>query len=138
TLGSATTTSTTLRLGRESVDSVTLAGSGSCGAARDASNAVVKQIACGALDLGGGGSGVPEGLIPDGATSRALVGSCTGALCLLAPTDGSGGGVDCTDTGCNFGPPLPIPNGGLSTCLVNTFAQPVRRTLAKGTRQAAA
>src|SRR5262249_12403 len=66
----------------------------------------------------------------------ALVGSCTGALCLLAPTDGSGGGVDCTDTGCNFGPPLPIPNGGLSTCVVNTFAQPVSGTVDKGTGQA--
>ena len=65
---------------------------------------------------------MPEGLIPDGATNRVLVGSCAGSVCTLAATSSGGGGIDCTDVGCNFGPPLPIPNGGLSTCVVNTFA----------------
>src|SRR5262249_36219621 len=122
TTSTTPTTSTTLPPGTELLDVTTVAGSGSCGSVLDGSDTVIRAIACGGLDLGGGNSSVPEGLIPDGATSRVLVGPCSGSVCGLAPSDGSGGGIDCTDVGCNFGPPLPIPNGSLSTCVINTFA----------------
>ncbi len=127
------TTTTTLPPGTELLDVTTVAGSGSCGTIRDGADVVLRSIACGGLDLGGGGSTVPEGLIPDGATNRVVVGPCTGSVCDLAPTSGSGGGIDCTDVGCRFGPPLPIPNGGLSTCVVNTFAGSGSGSLDKST-----
>src|SRR5262249_53427721 len=56
-----------------------------------------------------------------------------GSICDLAPTSGGGGGIDCTDVGCSFGPPLPIPNGNLSTCVINTFADAGSGTLDKST-----
>jgi hypothetical protein len=128
-----TTTSTTLPAGSELLDIVTVLGSGNCGTVRDGSASLLKSIACGGLDLGGGGSTVPEGLIPDGATSRLLISSCAGSVCDVAPVAASGGGIDCTDVGCNFGPPLPIPNASLSTCVVNTFAQAISGTIDKST-----
>src|SRR5262249_61581629 len=39
---------------------------------------------------------------------------------------------DCTDTGCNFGTPLPIPNPTLpilTTCVLNTFQSAASGTL---------
>jgi hypothetical protein len=39
---------------------------------------------------------------------------------------------DCTDTGCNFGTPLPIPNPAapaLTTCVLNTWSAPASGTL---------
>lgn len=133
TVPTSSTTSTTLPPGAELLDLITTIGSGNCGDTRDGSAAVLRALACGGLDIGGGGTAVPEGLIPDGATSRLLLGSCAGSVCALAPTGASGGGIDCTDAGCSFGPPLPIPNAGLSTCVVNTFAQAVSGTVDKST-----
>jgi hypothetical protein len=86
------------------------------------------ELSCGGLNLGGGLSTVLEGPTPDGATSRFTV-SCNGASCTLGPTNAAGPGFQCTNTGCSFGPPLPVPNGGLTTCVGNTFAAPASGTL---------
>jgi hypothetical protein len=117
----STTTSTLPPAGTKVLDFTTTAGAGSCGSSKNASNAVITNLACGALDLGGGASTVPEGPVPDGATSRFLVSNCVGNACTLGAS-GGGLGIDCTAAGCAFGPPLPISNGGLSTCIVNSFA----------------
>lgn len=118
------TTTTTLVPGTPLLDVTTTAGLGDCGEIRDAGATPLRAIACGGLDIGGGASSVPEGLIPDGATNRFVIGNCTGSSCTLEPTAAAGDGFDCTSTGCRFGPPLPIPNSGLSVCVVNTIASP--------------
>jgi len=86
---------------------------------------VIKALSCGGLNIGGGGSTVPEGPTPAGAPTR-FNASCGGGICsLTARTAAQDGGPNsCTDTGCNFGTFLSIPNGGLSTCVHNTFAMP--------------
>jgi hypothetical protein len=121
TLGTSTT-STSLPPGAQLLDFTTTIGSGPCGETRTGASAHIVDLACGGLNLGGGEATVHEGLIPDGSTSRFLVTNCVGDDCDLAATQGAGGGIDCTDTGCSFGPPLEIPNGGLTTCIVNRFA----------------
>jgi hypothetical protein len=92
----------------------------------------IKSLTCGGLNIGGGGSTVAEGPTPDGSASRFTT-SCTGSSCTLggfstAPAANSTQ-PDCTTTGCNFGTPLPVPNGGLSTCVANTFASAASGTL---------
>ncbi|MGH7895103.1 MAG: hypothetical protein ACREQL_10565, partial [Candidatus Binatia bacterium] len=124
TAPTTTSTTTTLPAGTTVLDFTTTPGIGVCGTSRDGASGVIQDLGCGTLNLGGGASSVPEGPIPDGATSRFVVTSCSGSNCTLAPTGGPAGTIECTNTGCNFGPPLPIPNAGLSTCIVNTFASP--------------
>jgi len=120
----STSTTTTLPAGTTVLDFTTTPGAGVCGTSRDGTSGLIQNLGCGTLNLGGGGSSVPEGPVPDGATSRYVVTSCAGSDCTLAPTNAPAGVIDCTGTGCNFGPPLPIPNAGLSTCIVNTLAAP--------------
>jgi hypothetical protein len=119
---SSTSTTTQPPAGTIVLDFTTTAGSGGCGVMSAAGNVPIRNLGCGTLDLGGGGSSVPEGPIPDGATNRFIVNNCVSNNCTLAPSPGGDVGIDCTVTGCRFGPPLPIPNGGLSTCVVNSFA----------------
>jgi hypothetical protein len=95
----------------------------------DGSNATIRNLACGSLNLGGGASSVPEGRIPDGATNRFLVTGCAGNACTLGASGGAAGGIDCTAASCPFGPPLPIVNAGLSTCVVNSFASDAGGTI---------
>jgi hypothetical protein len=85
---------------------------------------VIKDLHCGGLNIGGGPSTVAEGATPENATSRFTITGCTGSVCNLGPTTAPGVGFECTDTGCNFGPPLPIANAGTSTCVLNTFSSP--------------
>src|SRR5262249_29026585 len=108
---------------------------GNCGNARDGANGVIKSLTCGGLDFGGGASIIPETAVPDGSTSRFIL-DCALSPCTLDPTATvpvpNGAVPDCTDPGCNFGTPLPIPNPGiphLSTCLLNTFSTPAGGTL---------
>lgn len=127
---STSTTVTTIPLGPcdlavPSIDFTTVAGVGACGSAANAGETKVIDLACSGLNIGGGKSSVLEGPTPDGATNRFLV-NCTGDDCAVSPTAfGTASACwDCTDTGCNFGTPLPIENGGSSTCVVNLFAAP--------------
>jgi hypothetical protein len=82
---------------------------------------IVKTLHCGGLNIGGGPSTVAEGATPENATSRFAITGCAGSVCTLGPTLAAGVGFDCTNTGCRFGPPLPITNAGTSTCVLNTF-----------------
>src|SRR5262249_38115839 len=108
---------------------------GPCGTTLDGSNALIKTLTCGGLNIGGGGSVVAEGPIPDGSISRFAL-SCTGSSCTIGPTSTTPpvntAGPDCTATGCNFGTPLPIPNPAapaLTTCVLNTWSAPASGTL---------
>jgi hypothetical protein len=98
----------------------------------NASNAVVKSLTCGGLDIGGGSSLVPEGPTPDGSQSRFDL-SCSGSACTITPFTTAPAvntaAPDCSTTGCNFGTPLPIANGSLTTCVLNTFQSPASGTL---------
>ncbi|HXJ37091.1 MAG TPA: hypothetical protein VMS22_23945 [Candidatus Eisenbacteria bacterium] len=94
----------------------------------DGTGTPLKNLTCGGLDIGGGASTVAEGPTPDGATSRFTT-SCSGDTCTLGPTLADGPGFKCTNTGCVFGTPLPIPNGGTTTCVQNVFSAPASGTL---------
>jgi hypothetical protein len=93
---------------------------------------VVKTLTCGGLNIGGGSSTVPQGPTPDGSQSQFDL-SCSGSACnitafsTMPPVNSAD--PDCSNTGCNFGTPLPIPNGPLTTCVLNTFASPASGTL---------
>jgi len=130
---SSTSTSTLPPPGTVVLDFTTTAGSGPCGASQMTGGGTIRNLGCGTLNLGGGGSSVPEGPIPDGATNRFVVSSCVGNACTLSASSGGAAGVDCTVTGCRFGPPLPIVNAGLSTCVANSFASNGSGTVDKGT-----
>lgn len=128
-----TTTSTTLGpcdLDVPSIDFTTSPGGGVCGTAESQDGMKVFDLHCGGLNIGGGKSTVLEGPTPDGATNRFLV-DCTGDDCVVSPTTAASACWDCTDTGCNFGTPLPIENGGTSSCVVNTFASPAAGNINK-------
>jgi hypothetical protein len=93
-------------------------------------------LTCGNLYLGNGASGIQPSTLPDGAVNRFSLN--TGDLgcilsvltaCPIGPTNVSGPGFDCTTTGCSFGPPVPIPNGGLSACSVSSFTAPSTGTV---------
>ena len=97
-----------------------------CGNSFDATTggSVLQMLHCGGLSIGGGPSTVAEGATPENATTRFEVSGCMGSVCTLAPTLAAGPGFDCSNTGCFFGPPLPISNAGTSTCVINTFSAP--------------
>jgi hypothetical protein len=111
-------------------------GGGTCGTAKDGTNTTVKSLTCGGLNIGGGASIIPEGPTPDGSQSRFAI-SCSGAACNISAgtvVPGANTGTpDCTNTGCNFGTPLPIPNpiagGALTVCVLNTWSAPATGTL---------
>jgi hypothetical protein len=86
------------------------------------------NLKTGFLYLGSGDGTVPEGAAPDGGVNRYTI-SCAGTACTLGPTSTAGAGFECSNTGCKFGLVLPVVNGGLSTCVLNTFKQPVTGTL---------
>ena len=96
---------------------------------------MIKNLTCGGLNIGGGGSQIPEGPTPSGSVSRFNL-SCAGAACTVSANTTvpavNTAAPDCTNTGCNFGTPLPIPNPAIpsiSTCVVNKWATPASGTL---------
>jgi len=128
-----------------------LAG-GTCGTLKNNAGAVFANLTCGGLYFGGDAVAVPlPSVIPDQGTSVTNV-SCTGtALTLSGTTPAQAGGnrcsggtahgssctsnsdcpggscsfLKCTNQGCLFGPPLPIPNNSgaaTSTCIVNVVS----------------
>jgi len=126
------TTTTTLGGGLPTyMDFLTTAGGATkCGVTRSVAAAdgpVLGQLSCGGLNIGGGTSTVLENITPDGATNRFALSCTSPTQCTIGPTTAAGlpPRVDCTDTGCPFGVPLPIPNAGTSSCVVNTMREPV-------------
>src|SRR5262249_33647463 len=129
-----TSTTSTTQPSPTVLDFVLSAATGSCGDTRDASNTVIKSLTGGGLSIGAGASLIPEGPTPDGSQSRFSL-SCTGASCNIGPTSTApatnSADPDCTNTGCNFGTPLPIPNPtipGITSCVLNTWNAPARST----------
>src|SRR5262249_29180027 len=137
TTSGQTTTSTIGGPTPHGFDFTSTAGSGSCGETfRDlAGTKVLKELICGNLSIGGGLSTVPNNVTPPGSTNRFGL-SCTGSSCTVQPVASAGVDFDCTATGCAFGTPLPIANGGLTVCVTNTFSQPVSGTLNTATGSA--
>lgn len=116
--------------------------SGNCGDTRDGSGMVLSTLGCGGLNIGGGESIIGEGPTPDGAVNR-FDALCIGNECTVGSTSAvppvNTPGPDCTAAGCNFGTPLPIPNGlipQLSTCVLNTWNQPASGKLNRATGEA--
>ena len=129
-------------------------GTGSCGHLDADGNPGFFPLACGGLYFGGAGVSTPlPSTIPDLGTTVTNV-SCNGtALTLSGTTPADTGGnrcsggtnhhnacasnadcpggackfLTCSNAGCLFGPPLPVPNGShsgaaTSTCVINTVA----------------
>src|SRR5262245_33910164 len=105
---------------------------GACGDIVDAGGGLIRNLTCGGLSIGGGFSFVAEGPTPDGSISRFSL-ACTGSNCTIGPNAATPPvntpGPDCTNTGCNFGTPLPIPNAGTTTCVLNTWTAPASGTI---------
>jgi hypothetical protein len=118
-----TPTPTTAMQDLSSLDLVAGDSAGTCGASRDGGGAVVRDLICGTIYAGGGGSQAP----PLGAQrlrARFAVTGCTGTECTLGPTTSDqSGSLDCTDTGCPIGPPVrntdPLP-----TCSATAWSGP--------------
>ena len=109
-----------------SVDLTVGTGAGACGRVMDGVNATGTQLLslqCGDLNLGGGSSTQRGSPLPDGTAMRLCLAECgSGGQCTITPSVLPAIGVGCSMFGCPFGPPLPVPNGGVSTCLANQFA----------------
>ena len=129
TTTTSTTTTTIPSANPSFIDfTTTTGGASNCGATFNATSGGTKlsDLKCGGLDLGGGFSTVLENISPDGATNRFAVTGCAGTVCTLGPVNvPPSGTIDCSATNCAFGPPLPIPNGGQTTCIVNKLSAPV-------------
>jgi hypothetical protein len=103
-------------------------GAGNCGIARLANGLTYANLACGGLYYGGGGQSNPLPETTLESTSVTKVDFCSGTLLTLGAASAAetGSPRTCTETGCLFGPPLPVPNPTstpTSLCVVNTHAQ---------------
>jgi hypothetical protein len=89
-----------------------------------------KSLTCGGLNVGGGASTVAEGPTPGGAETQMNVSGSPPVLTVSGRTAAqTGNNLHCSDTGCVFGPFLPIANAGTSTCVQNTFSSPASGAL---------
>jgi len=120
------------------LDYTTAAAAGTCGNTKDGSNTVIKNLTCGGLSIGAGASLIPEGPAPDGATFRYML-ACTGSSCTVGHFDTApalnSADPDCTNTGCVYGTPLPIPNPtipGITSCVLNSWRAAAAGTLDLG------
>ncbi|HWP65419.1 MAG TPA: hypothetical protein VNO26_05850 [Candidatus Limnocylindria bacterium] len=126
-----TTTSTTLPTGSV-LRFTTGEPSGVCGAVKSGGpgGTTRKALNCGGLSVGGGASTVAEGPTPAGASTMVNVSGTPPVLTLSGRTEAeTGSNQNCSDTGCSFGPFLPIANAGTSTCVHNTFSAPASGTV---------
>jgi cysteine-rich repeat protein len=107
--------------------------SGNCGTLVTSTGSLVENLACGGFYTGGGSNSVPLPFVfPDQAQAVMKVTGCdsvSGKITLGATsaTD-TGSARTCTQAGCLFGAPIPVPNSATtatSVCLVNTVAQDV-------------
>jgi hypothetical protein len=124
-----TTTTTTCAFLDFTVDQPSLATIS--GQTLDAGSTTLKDLHVGGLNIGGGSSIQTETGFPDCGTNRFTV--CGAPFATVGPTSVPGVGFDCTDTGCSFGPPVPVSNGGTSVCLLVTFAGPASGTVDEAT-----
>jgi hypothetical protein len=110
-------------------------GSGACGSFTNANGTQFDTLDCGGLYFGGGQNSVPlPAITPDFTSSVTSVVSCVGQSATLGASTSTdtGDNLRCSDVGCFFGGPLPIPNTAstpTSTCVINSVAQPASGTL---------
>src|SRR5262249_38182280 len=146
TATTTSTTTTTPQVGGAFLEFTTGTPGGTCGNILNIANVLIENLTCGGLNLGNSFSLIPEDPTPDGSTSLfaltcavgggACDGSGSGSVCNIGPTSTAppvnSAGPDCTDVGCNFGTPLPIPSPAIptfSTCALNTWSAPASGTL---------
>jgi hypothetical protein len=102
----------------------------------DDAGAHVIDLTSGGLYFGGGLDGVPlPAAVPSQGNTQTAITACdptTGAISIGARTQAqTGSKANCSDTGCLFGSPLPIPNPTgtpTSTCVVNVVSAPATGT----------
>ncbi len=99
-----------------------------CGAMRDTNGNKIRDLECGLLYIGGGGAILAPSVTPDGAPNRFGL-DCDGPNCNITPISNQSEDFECSDVGCNFGTPVPLPAAGASTCVFNTLAEPASGTL---------
>ena len=97
---------------------------GDCGDLLFATGALVANIQCSGLYTGGGGNSVPLPMAaPDQTHVVVSIAGCAGQSAIIGPADSAqtGSNTVCSDVGCYFGAPLPMPNSSTiptSTCAV--------------------
>jgi outer membrane protein assembly factor BamB len=100
---------------------------GTCGTVRSGGpgGTIRKNLSCGGINVGAGHSTLPEAAVPGGGVTE-LNAACTGSTCMVSSRMASqtGSNDTCSDTGCHFGPYIPLPNGNISACLRNSFTAP--------------
>jgi len=97
-------------------------GAGVCGTVTDATGTQVKNLDCGKIAVGGGGSPVPLQVFQDMVhPARLKVSECSGKNLLLEPATlaDTGSNLECTEPNCLFAAPLPIvlPSIPQSACV---------------------
>jgi hypothetical protein len=101
------------------------AAGGTCGAVKSGGQlgTTRKSLTCGGLNIGGGQSTVAEGPTPAGAqTLMNISGGGPEFTVSGRSAAATGSNNNCSATGCQFGPYLPIASAGTSTCVRNTFS----------------
>jgi hypothetical protein len=98
-------------------------GSGNCGNVDNSSGTSILTLGCNSLYTGGGAAAVPPATVPDYGTTITKTSCCRNKFfALSAATSGdTGSNLNCSATGCLYGPPLPIVSGA-SVCVVNNVA----------------
>jgi hypothetical protein len=108
---------------------------GDCGDIIDQNGMLVTNIACAGLYTGGGGNSVPlPYALPDQSNAVSAIASCAADVATLGPTTAAQTGTNknCTEAGCFFGAPLPVPNPGstpTSVCVVNRLSADISGTV---------
>ena len=99
--------------------------SGDCGDLITAGSAPTStNLACSGLYIGGGENSIPLPLaVPDQTQAVMAIAGCAGPLAIIGPATSAqtGSNTVCTDVGCYFGAPLPLPNSmaiPTSTCAI--------------------
>jgi hypothetical protein len=108
---------------------------GDCGDIIDQNGMLVNNVNCAGLYTGGGGNSVPLPYdLPDRSSAVSAIASCEGDVATLGPATSAETGTNktCSDVGCFFGAPLPVPNPGstpTSVCVINRLSAAVSGTV---------
>jgi hypothetical protein len=108
---------------------------GDCGDIIDSTGMVVTNVACAGLYTGGGGNSVPlPYALPDQSSAVSAIETCAADVANIGPTSAAdtGSNKNCTEAGCFFGAPLPVPNPGstpTSVCVLNTLSADIDGTV---------
>src|SRR5262249_7056979 len=106
-----------------SLDFLAGEGTGNCGDARDAGDAVLRDLSVGLIYVGGGASQAPP-IATAQLRARFAVTECTGTACMLGPTSADQSTpLQCTDAGCPQGVPV-VNTNPLPTCSATVGSAP--------------